>query len=228
MKEKVVDCYTLDEATSNIGRAYPQIQTGAGPIYTTFAYLQERERGVLPSSFNVSFDRLIIEKGAKKTDALSCAMFSSYGYIFSEKLIALLQQFELPTYKLFKAIIQKRGTDIFYENYYALMIEKKMYRYLAFDTMEFIDVTDRNNINTIKIRNVDEFENLWYSQHRRLKLSEDSSYIFTDKFPGEIDFFGIGAINASPTFVSKRLRDALISHKITGLDFSEDIKLFQF
>lgn len=228
MKYKILDYYRFADSTSNIGRMFPQIQTTEGPIGRTLLYLRERDRDILPSISDLSFDRFIIEKSAKKTDALSASMFSAQGYIFSKKLIELLQQFELPNYKIYRAIIQKKGTDIFYDNYYAFKIEKSMYRYLAFDSMEFIDVTDRrNHITNLKIGDVTEFEDLWYTQKRRFVLSEDSSYIFTDKFPSEIDVFGIGAINSYSTFISKRLREAFISNNITGLDFKDDIKLFQ-
>lgn len=216
----------LGNATTNIGRAFPQIQDYEGSISSTISFLRRGHRDALPYTDDLSFDRFIIEKSSKKTDLLSNASFDYYGLTISEKLISILKNYTIVPYKLYKAVIQKKGTGILYDGYYAFMIEKMMYRYLAFQCLEFRDVTDRNNKVTLKIKDVSEFEHLRYVRRRIISLSSDQPYIFTNEFPSEIDLFAVGGINSYDIFVSKRLREGLAENKITGIAFGDEFKIF--
>lgn len=216
------------DAIEGIGRAFPQIQTTEDnpPINAARQYLKFRDNDFLPE-IELVFDRFIIEKSAKKTDNLSTSPFSM-GKIFSNKIISILIKYNLPPFKVYPALIQKRNTTELHEGYNFFMVEKLLYRYLSYSDYEFTDTTDLKNKTPIRIKNFEEFKYLRYQKKRRIvNWIEDEDLIFNHEFPIDIDMFVVGIFNNNYYF-SERLVEEFLKEKVTGLEFTKAENLYRY
>ena len=220
--------YEVKDAIKGIGRAYPQIQTiqEDSPIDDIRKYFRKIDTNYLPE-VELVFDRFIMEKSAKLTDSMSEVVFGGDGRVFSDRIIHILSKFKIPPYKVYKALIQKRNTEELYKGYNFFMVEKLFYKYLSFNYYEFIDVTDLKNKIPVSIKNLEEYEYLKFEKKRiiRIPSSYNNKFVFTSKFPIEIDLFVIGRFDFT-YYVSERLMTEFLEEKITGIDFEKAENLY--
>lgn len=100
-------CWTLNHATDGIGRAYPQLQGFAAPLAPPHdAALDELPHGRLPD--DLTFPTAVLAPGAKRTDLVSTVWSGLFGFLVSDRLRGLLDQFRLPPHRYFPAPLEHR------------------------------------------------------------------------------------------------------------------------
>ncbi len=214
---------------ANLMKIYPQIQTldYKRPIKNIRRAELDND-DVLPLSDDYIFDRFIIEKRAKKTDILSTAPLGD-GLILSERIVSIVLQHNLPPHKVYPAIIQKRGTDVFYEGYYYFLFERSMYRHLSFADMKFHKVTfDERNQRIKEDIHIESLEEYLEARNQGIRIANanPNTYVFGHSFPLDIDIFGLGEFEGYVTYASERLKNALEEVNMTGIEFERKDTLF--
>ncbi len=130
---------------------------------------------------------------------------------------------------MYPAIIQKSGTDVFYEGYYYLLIEYSMYRHLSYADMKFHKNTfdEKNTLlkEDIHLERLDEYLEA-RAQGIRISNANPKNYIFGPSFPLDIDMFALGRFD-SRLYVSERLKNALEEVNMTGIE-SQKSDAFSF
>jgi len=227
MEVMKLNFYKLESDVHSMGRVYPQIQqvSDEGTITLSRQILRNWDRENLIEE-NLLFDRFIIEKSAKKTDYLSSAPLSM-GRIFSNKIVRILSDFNLPRYRVYSAVIQKKGTDILYEGYYFFLLEKLMYCFLSYSEMIFSDDTEIGRYLEVRIKDVEEYKELRDRKNRIINLADSNvNIIFNNKFPQDVDLFAIGGIDCTTHFVSERLMNAFKEERVSGFLYKKIDNLY--
>jgi hypothetical protein len=105
-------CWTLNHATDGIGRAYPQLQGFPTPLAPAHdAALDDLPHGRrLPD--DMTFPTAVLAPGAKCTDLISTNMSGLFGFLISERLRRLLDQFRLHLHQYFPAPLEQRKRSV--------------------------------------------------------------------------------------------------------------------
>ncbi len=105
-------CWTLNNATDGIGRAFPQHQDmGRGYDYDAPDSVHRLPYDALPD-FVPNFNTVIVHGHAKLTDLLSSAPIRNTGYLVSPRLRAVLEQFALPLHRFYLVPVTHRNKPV--------------------------------------------------------------------------------------------------------------------
>lgn len=105
-------CWTLNNATEGIGRAYPQHQEmGDGYDYGAPDSVHKLRYDALPD-FEPNFSTVVIHGHSKLTDLLSSAPIMNSGYLVSARLRAVLEAFALPPHRFYPVPMTHRGKSV--------------------------------------------------------------------------------------------------------------------
>ncbi len=102
-------CWTLNNATEGVGRAFPQHEKMRdGYNYDSPNSVHRLPYDALPD-FEPDFDTVVIHTQAKLTDLLSSAPIKNTGYLVSERFRTLLLEFALPQHRFYPVPATHRG-----------------------------------------------------------------------------------------------------------------------
>jgi len=219
--------YIFKEAcdTKETGPVYPQIQKWK-PGYdddkpdSFYSYYIAAKSGGFPD-FTPNMDYLILHGRAKPTDIISSGM--STGFIISEKLKTLFDQFVLPPHRFYPAKVLHKKTEL--NGYFFI--------HIISDYTDFVDYPESTFI-TSGFSNTDPQPITITSKEdyiSKAKQLQDNSFVkklpyrsigakeiyFNSKFDKGLDFFEIGRFDIN-FYISQTLRDALADNGITGCD----------
>lgn len=204
--------------STETGPVYPQVQK-MSPDYDYDApnsvHRLSREVDKLPD-YEPNIDYLILHGKAKPSDLLSVTPISN-GFLVSEKLKTIFEQFNLPTHRFYPAKVQHKTQ--FY-NYYWLHIicnltdkveypKSTFFVYYNFSkNMGYVDVASKDDLlqkrQKLKADNPGKTVTIW-AEKITLKHSSNKN----------LDLFEIGTFDAN-YYISEPLQQALIKAKITG------------
>ena len=214
--------YIFKPAVNNLetGSVYPQIQK-MSPGYNYKApnsvHALSKEYQHLPD-FTPDLDYFELAGKAKLSDLLSTAMVYG-GFLISEKLKNVFEQFTLPTHRFYSARVKYKNQ--FYNYYWMHIIcdltnavdykNSKFFIYYNYaHNLGYVDVSSKTELaekeKKLKVDNIGKTITIWAE-----KLS------LTKNFDTNIDLFKIGQFDSN-YYISERLQKAIINANITGAD----------
>ena len=207
--------YLRESTSKEIGRTYPQVQT----------MIEEYDRNSPQSIYhstidgdnveNANYSGFYLEKTAKLTDLVSCAMLLPRYLLISNRVKELLGNFRLPNCSYYPAvIIDSKGQEI--DNYYVLHIKSLDISIINLEQSEF--EIHRGFGNFVECRKFSDYSEL-DSFYRNHKLS---AYLYKIKFnePAPcLDWMYFGKYTPYH-ILSDNLFDCLRDNKITGINYS--------
>ena len=224
-------CYYILKTALNTpetGTVYPQIQKMA-PGYDYKApnsvHALSREVEKLPN-YEPNLDYFIVHTKAKLSDLLSVAVING-GFLISEKLKTVVEQFNLPTHKFYPARVQHKKQ--FY-NYYWMHVICNLTEYVDYQKSTFFVYHNfSKNLGYVDVVSKEEFI------QKRLKLKSDNpgktvtiwaEKITLNTLPNKaFDLFEIGTFDAN-CYISEALQQAITNEKITGCSIMPANNLF--
>lgn len=168
----------------------------------------------LPEQF-VPTETIKLANSAKQTDFISTGLISGFGFVVSEKLKNILEQFKLVQHKFYPIPLVHKQRKL--EDYYWLHMYQPKQEYVDFDNSTF-QVRKFSQVikDELKFKSIDEY---WEERKnykpgqlfriKQLKIKEN-----------DYDFLYIG-VGGIMKLISEELRDKLIEMKITGFKTSE-------
>jgi hypothetical protein len=214
--------------TPETGSTYPQVQKMA-PGYDYEAnnsvYALSREVEKLPD-YEPNLDYFIVHSKARLSDILSVATIYG-GFLISEKLKTVLEQFKLPTHKFYPARLQYKKQ--FY-NYYWMHIICNLTDYVDYPNSTFFVYHNfSKNLGYINIASKDELiqkeENLKELNPGKTVAIWAERIVLSASFNRKLDLFKISNFD-SRYYISESLQQAVVEAKITGCSITEATHLF--
>ena len=214
-------------ATKETGPEYPQVQkwkTGYDDDKhdSYYSYYYASSKGRIFPDFIPDLDALVMQNRAKPTDLISSGL--SIGFIISDKLKAIIQQFKFPPYRLYPVKILHKKVEL--DGYYFMHIISDYFH----DYLEFVDYCqstfsiakiDRSNAKPISLTSKQDYLN------KAKELQDDFSIrksilrrIYAEKICFNKDFAnGLDCFIAPfgiDYYISQDFKNVLIEDKITG------------
>lgn len=163
--------------------------------------------------FEVDLEYIKLKKKAKLTDFLDVSPIISRTFLVSDRTIRLLQSFELPAYRVYKArLYNYSGIEI--PGYHFLYIPALSYDVINFNQTIFYTGTIKNK-RFFNIACPEEFEKL-----KEKEIFDVELLAFNEKFNKNLDFF-CPRPTISQYYISNRLREAFQDHQLSGVDIKE-------
>ena len=204
--------------TPETGQVFPQVQK-MKPGYNYKAHNSvhalSREYQKLPD-YEPDLDYFIVHARANLTDLLSVTVTYG-GFLISEKLKSIFEQFNLPTHKFFSAKIQHKKQ--FYD-YYWMHIMSNLADVVDYPRSTFFVYHDYSkNLGYVDISSKEELI------QKRQKIKSDNpgklvtiwaeKIAFGPSFDKTLDLFEVGTFN-SDYYISESLKYVIVKEKITG------------
>ncbi len=214
--------FEIRNCHKNIGRAgFPQsvnIKLDEGKSVNDPDFIWNLSTSSFPD-FTPTIGTIVVRDGAKLTDFISSATISS-GFIISQRVKSILENFRLATSKFYKCSLLHK--DILIEGYYYLHTLNKLVFEIDFERSSFNIMSSNVVEETQKFNNFDELQSRSDEINRtngKYKLQFDRLYV--SKFNAEeSDLFETG-IAGYGTFISGSLKKALEENNITGVNYRE-------
>ncbi len=204
--------------TPETGQVFPQVQK-MKPGYNYKAHNSvhalSREYQKLPD-YEPDLDYFIVHARANLTDLLSVTVTYG-GFLISEKLKSIFEQFNLPTHKFYSAKLKHRKQ--FY-NYYWMHIICNLTDVVDYPRSTFFVYHNfSKNLGYVDVSSNEEL----IQKEQKLKSDNPGKLVpiwaekiaLTPSFDRSLDLFEIGTFN-SDCYISESLKQAIINEKITG------------
>ncbi len=170
-------------------------------------------------------DGIMLSGSAKLTDFISGG-FSPQTLIVSEKAKSILEQYHLCPHRFYPMGLYKRKIKY---NYYLFFIVSDYIDFIDYKKTSFVEynIVSGKKFGLVSIASKEE---LFFRREIFKKEKGISQTIWGDKivmnqsFDSELDFFEIRWIDAN-TYVSKRLKNAIESNRLTGWEFTPTTNL---
>ena len=204
-----------------IGKKYPPIR------YIDLSVAHAINFHNMPKD-DLVFNEIELYKSSKITDIIYTMAISADGLLLSEKALNIFKNFNLGTYKVFKANVNHKDKS---HNYGYLQImndlkEEVDYKRTTFYVTDMMDTP----IADIDIHSLKEYEETGKKINAgKIQPFEQYSYlrskavIFKDN-ANLTDFFTLDSCGIS-LFISKELKDALINNGVTGAEIDATKKI---
>ena len=167
------------------------------------------------ADFTPNLDSFLLAKRAKCTDFVSnIAVY--FGFLVSEKVKTILDQYKLPDHRFYKAsVIYKKKK---YSNYYFLHIISDFSHFIDYSKTQFYI----ENFRIERAVSVSSRAELWHIYKTMGNLDDIvlNEYRFHRNFQIEYDMFYASFFDMK-MYVSEKLKNALLQAGITGVDFFE-------
>ena len=168
----------------------------------------------LPEQF-IPNETIKLANSAKQTDFISTGLISGYGFIISERVKNVLEQFKLVQHKFYRIPLVHKQKKL--DGYYWLHMHQPQQEYVDFDNSTF-QVRKFSQVikDELKLKSIDEYweERKNYKRGQLFRIKQlkikDNNYDFL--------YIGVGGVMK---LISEELRDKLIEMKITGFKTSE-------
>lgn len=163
-----------------------------------------------------------LHKRAKLTNCLSQGAISSGGLLIDEKVKSVFDSFHIMKHQYYPAeIIGKKGEII---NYYWLQLEENLTSEIDFDASIFYELILATKGDKVKISSLTDYEEKkvengweWRAKAEQIMLQKDT------KLKG-YDLFRLFPFD-NTLCISKRLKEAIEQHKLTGFEIEEYNKI---
>ena len=202
--------YTLEPAvdTEETGPVFPQVHMVDGYNFKAPDSVHHIRHNKFPD-FTPDL-RFRLREEAKLTDMLSQAAVSGHGFLISDGIRHVLEQFTLPPHRYFKATIDVNG--ILHDNYFWVHFNwKDSPKFINFPKSQFFIRRFSKNLGPIAISSIEDF---WIKKqelgtmklidYSRITISSTSLDVITIPFKGDI-------------FISTYLNQKLLESNISGI-----------
>ncbi len=205
--------------TPETGSQYPQVQK-MSPGYD---YKAPNSVHALSKAYNhfpeyaPNFDYFVVHSKAKLTDLLSLAVLRG-GFLISDKLKTVFEKFNICQHKYYQVRLSHR--DNFYDNYYWMHMICDLTRFVDYGKSKFfIYLNYAHNLGTIDTTSFDDLT----QKEKKLQADNPGKTLviwgekikLNNSFDKSLDLFKISSFDNN-YYVSEKLKDELISRKITG------------
>lgn len=197
--------------TKVVGREYPQLECNTlGYAHAIPSY------GPCKMQFKLSFD---LVKGAKLTDVLSTLAISASGFIISERLRTLLENFKLERHELIpvKIISRNQTYNYYFLHFYGLDMVN------CFDYQQSIFRITKWGFKDLGLKKFDSYES--YQEYMKeydkdYSLMTPLEHVVLKEEYKDFDFFSCPQFYHG-MYVSERLKQCIEDSHITGFSFEE-------
>lgn len=206
--------------TPETGPVFPQIE-GMRPGYDFKKpnSIHNLNFNGLPD-FQPDLDYFILDKKAKLTDVLS-SMISGFGFLISEKMKNILEQFRLPEHGFYPASIAVDNTKL--NNYFWFLPIYKLSDHVDYAKTTLYSKDTFNNVEKLDVNSAEDVVRLRPKIGYTKKIVSEKIY-FKNGFKLNLDLFMIGVFNFS-IYLTEDLKSVLINEKITGIELKPDNQL---
>lgn len=218
--------YTFQPATNTpeTGSQYPQVQKmRPGYDYKSPNSVHAFDRAVRVGNsipdFQPDMDYFILHNNAKASDLLSVAMIGN-GFLVSNKLKNILEQFNLPEHKFYQAPVHHKKQIL---DYYWLQIICDFTAEVDFQASTFHMYQNYNyhkplgDVAVLSLEDLQRKEEQLNAENpgKFYSISADK-IVFRKNAIIPADLFKVGKIDTKSFYISEALRAALIKEQITG------------
>lgn len=169
-------------------------------------------------ALNLKFE---LAKRSKVTDIISQSAISADGFIISERVKNILQEFNIIQHKYYEVIIQDALKRI-PENYYWLhtVPKKEFLNWIDYAKSKFYRTKYTFRNEDIEISSVNDYYNFYKNNDRLIWGIEADEIKLNENFDKSLDMFIFPDFSFRMT-ISQKLKDAFIQEKISGIEITE-------
>lgn len=199
---------------SETGGNYPQIEgLIKGYDYNAKSSILNITNLEIDNSYIPNIQDFIIRKSSKLTDFLS---FNSDFFIVSEKVIKLLQDFNLPPNRQFESVVRQGDKKY---TYIVLFFFKDKYDFTDFTKSKFtLRFFEKKEKWATIFKTKENFEKELSQAYQRFT----NIIYYNSKSNPTFDIFKVNKYQ-NDFFVSDKLRQAFIDNKVTGVDYLQNV-----
>ena len=206
--------YTLDTATDTpeTGPVFPQIKAmRPGYDFNKPNSIHNLTFKGLPD-FQPDLDYFILDQKAKLTDLLS-NMISPFGFLISEKMKKVFEQFKLPEHGFYPATVAAGNIKL--DKYFWFLPNCNLSDQVDYPKTTFYSKDTFNNVEKLVINNLEDVFEIRSKIGYTKKIVSEKIY-FKSGFKLDYDLIMIGGFDFN-IYLSEGLKSALINEKITGI-----------
>ena len=208
--------FIKESCESEIGDNFPQsfsMQEGYDYDIPCGVYEVGRYVDKLPD-FEPIMGKVILAPGAKLTDVISTAYFSSAGFVVNQKALSVFTAHKLPLHKAFPLTVVFEGNEY---PYFWLHLASKEWQLIDFGRSKYMKTSPLGEkIGDIPIYSYDDFIKEQSKGYQGYSYRFEWVYIYSNKI--KLDLFSTGA-GLFGTFVSEVLKNSLENSGIVGFRF---------
>lgn len=206
-----MEYYTMTNATGKaIGRSYPQLHCST----------QYHAHRLISWEFPTFEPELKFElyKGALLTDVLSTAAISARGFMVSPMAREIIQHFNLMQHRYYAATILQPKTGQIFTYYWLHLCQPGLTEQLDYRRSTFYETAWTFREKGISLDSLEHYRDLKASdKEAKFGVEIDEIYLGQD-FDTSLDLFSLLPFS-SDIFISKRFKESLEGHKVSGLEF---------
>lgn len=204
--------YTIENRTDKeVGSVYPQ----------TGCLSQNLTRSIKLDEFiNIDSEILFqLEPKAKLTDVLSQANISVYGLLVNKKLKDLLKKFNLIQHHYYKCLI-KDHKGIIHDYYWMHIYDNSIIDKIEYAKSKFYLRESGFREKDIELNSFEDYKNKMEALGIHYTVSADK-LVLSSKFDNSLDLFNVPLFTKKKIIISEKLKEELLSQKITGILISK-------
>jgi hypothetical protein len=203
-----------------IGRSFPQIKDS-----DTEELFNENDKFNNNEKFLSTSDDCVYSVNASKgtilTDVLSSFM-TVHSPLISEKMLSLLRKFTLPKHKVLPLTIFRNKMKLENEKYFIIHFIGNEIENVNFVKSKFeFYVGGKDRELDTSILHFNHFEDFLTKAETDSRINMAKVKFVVMKKSLEKDIFFLDRLNGSTTFISERLKEALVFNGISGLKFRQ-------
>lgn len=205
--------YSIDNITGDETGVFPQVSC----ISQTLAH------SIQFDEFAAKIPELVfeIEKRAKVTDVLSQAAISAHGMLISERFKTLMENFRIMNHVFYPAVVKTRTADLQY--YWIHLADDSFVNKIDYTKSIFYWTRSTMRKGVIELSSFDDY--LGQKEKNGHLWGVDIDKIVLNKnFDMTLDMFGCLPFDMG-IYVSERLKNAILSMEISGLELKEAINI---
>jgi hypothetical protein len=219
------DFYILADALENIGD-FPQHQSmGLGDETYDFK-ASDSVHQIRPNRFLdvvPNFNSIVLSSRIILTDNIGSAPIPWYVLIVSDKLLKILEHFNLPPYRVYSVPVLRGGNKITSYSAIHILQPDEFVHEVIFEQSKFwvTDVFEKEKVKELQIRSVADLEKAYQTQKDETRLQIRAEYFSMQKeFLEKMDLFALPGTGFPVRFyISSGLRNEIEQEKCTGLRF---------
>jgi hypothetical protein len=219
------DFFVLGDALKDVGD-FPQHQVMSLDGETYDFKASNSVHKILPNSFLdviPNFNSIILSSRIILTDKISSAPIPWYVLIVSDKLLKILESFNLPLYRVYRVPVLHSGKKITGYNAIHILQPDDFVHEVVFERSKFWVTTlfGEEKIEELQIDSVADLEKAYQTQKDEAQLDVRAEYFSMRKeFLEKMDLFALpGTAFPVRFYISSALRNEIERAKCTGLRF---------
>lgn len=225
--------YSIDNATSEIGKNFPQVQNIEMAVGKTvndpdFAWRIEADK--VPN-FKPYIGTLILKDGSLMTDFISTSILS-HGFVCNEKVENIIRKYSFGITNFYELGV--KYNEQLYDNYKLMHCVNNYAKIIDYTKSDFKRLKIENNMKVgerYSINSFDEFvtlkNNLSKNKYGDWCFIEPITIKFEDGFHPTHDIFIIWNLTTK-FYVSERLREDFENSQISGIQYDFDVEHINF